>query len=57
MDDTDRKQIFTTQLIIVAVVVLTICGLYLTRPTEKDIHRCVETSNYTYEQCRHKMSL
>lgn len=42
-----------------AVLALTIfiTGMWLTAPTEEDIQRCADTTNYTYEQCKHELSL
>lgn len=38
------------------VITLLIAGLYITAPSESDIAACVQSSNYTADQCRFEMS-
>jgi hypothetical protein len=31
-------------------------GLFILAPTQKDIQKCVETTNYSYERCEWEMT-
>ena len=52
----DQQNKFGFALLALAVL-LFFFGAWLTAPTEEDLERCVEATNYTYEQCQHKLSL
>lgn len=46
--------------IIAIALILALFGLgtiYLLKPTPEQINLCIEHSNYTYEQCVHKLTL
>lgn len=55
-DEDTRDKLIIGGAIALSLVIMVV-GLWLTAPTEEDIQRCVDNTNYTYEQCKHELSI
>lgn len=56
MTQEQQEQVCAWVMLAFAIIVL-IFGLWITKPTEEDITACQESTGWSYETCKHKLSI